>query len=113
MSQEFISACKKLESSKNYHPHVSNEKLFSLVVNKDGSKKHTLKTTAIVIQDFSINPISEDGKILGKLYQIKEVKCRFITDIDTPNWYFFNSGIKSVSEKEKSYHITWNLYESK
>lgn len=69
--QEFIEACQKIESDKNYQPYITNSGLLNLIANEDGSPKHIPRKSTIVFQNSKITPTTEKGEFLGKVYQLK------------------------------------------
>lgn len=93
--QNFLAACERIETNPNYQPDVSNEKLMSLVMNANGTAKHSPRKRAIAIQR---SPIDTE---LGMVYQIKLALKAVPEGTDEfPQWHIDDSIVLLV-ERQK------------
>ena len=115
MTQEFISACKKIESSKNYRPNITNQDLIYLVMNEDGTPKYSWHTKALAIQNFPehfSDTVRKRYQIKIAMYQVK-IAMRGIVDVNKseyPEWHIDDETIILVNTTGKySFHSKTNV----
>src|SRR5689334_17367776 len=99
MLNNFISACKKIESDPNYQPGITYGELLLLVVDEHGNARHTPRRSALAIQPMDLIPRSPEGHSLGALYSIKIAKKGFIDDSEMPVWHVDDSVVIFVNKK--------------
>lgn len=92
----FISACNRIKSSANYHPHLTDNEIMSLVM-VDGRSRFSPTRSALVIQPAASTIYQLTPKIKGELYQIM-LAGKFIDEIfGYPMWSINNSMIIFVN----------------
>lgn len=105
----FLVACKKIESNPNYQPYITDRELFLLVIDENGEPRHTPRRSALAIQPMSLIPLAADGSALGALYQIKIVRKDCIDDSEHPVWHIDNSAVILINKNGKtSLHCSEN-----